>query len=169
MGINHFQEPIGVIIQSTVLIEIYRPQYAIIYIICRFIHLYRVYVKYAGTSLICIWTAQFKFSILFSESLLNIHEDVRRDHWIPIAFMPIYDPNKSIKRPTKSYEGDSARAMRLYHDCWRLILCKWNGKCQNNRVVSIGDGSRHQVRSFLGRLLGDQQVHIVHILTYTWL
>ena len=40
-------------------------------------------------------------------------------------------------------------------------------KCQNNRVVSIGDGSRHQVCSFLGGLLGDQQVHSVHILTYT--
>ena len=98
---------------------------------------------------------------------MNIHEDVQRDHWIPIAFMPIYDPDKCLKRPKKGYESDAARAMRLYHDCWRLILGKWNEKCQNNRVVSIGDGSRHQVRLFLGGLLGDQQVHSVHILTCT--
>ena len=54
MGIKHFQEPIGVIIQCTVFLEIYSPQYVILYIICRCIYLYRVYVKYAGTSLICI-------------------------------------------------------------------------------------------------------------------
>lgn len=97
-----------------------------------------------------------------TESLLNIHEDVRRDHWIPVAFMPIYDAEKS-KRPTKGYECDSARAMRLYHDGWRNIFKNWKEKTQNNRVVSIGNGSRHQVRSFLGGTLGDQQVHIMHM------
>lgn len=94
----------------------------------------------------------------FTESLLNIHEIVRRDHWIPIAFMPIYDQEKS-RRPHQGYECNSARAMRLYHDAWRHILSKWKEKTDNNRVVSIGNGSRHQVRSFFGGTLGDQQVY----------
>ena len=40
----------------------------------------------------------------------------------------------------------------------------WKDKNQNGRVVSRDNCSRHQVRSFLGGLLDDQQVHIVHIL-----
>ena len=38
-----------------------------------------------------------------------------RVHWNPVAFIPIYDSEKS-KRPSQGYECDSARAMRLYHD-----------------------------------------------------
>ena len=34
-------------------------------------------------------------------------------HWIPIAFIPIHDPEK-IKRQTKGYECDSARTVRSY-------------------------------------------------------
>ena len=31
--------------------------------------------------------------------------------------------------------------------------------------MSFGNGSKHQVRSFRGGLLGDEQVHIVQILS----
>ena len=48
----------------------------------------------------------------FTESLLNIHVDVLRHHWIPV-FMPIYDQEKG-KRPTQGCKCDSARAMRLH-------------------------------------------------------
>ena len=43
------------------------------------------------------------------------------ENWYPVAWMPIYELDKS-KRPTQGYESDPARAMRLYHDCWRLLL-----------------------------------------------
>ena len=103
----------------------------------------------------------------FTESLLNIHEDVRRKHWVPIAFLPIYDTQKS-KRPSQGYECDSARTMRLFHDCWRRVLGEWKVKTGGTHLVTLacGDNSRHQVCSFVGRMLGDQQVHITHIYMY---
>ena len=74
--------------------------------------------------------------------------------------------DESRQALNQGYECDSTRAMRLYHDCWRHILGQWTRKekTQNVRLVSLGIGSRHQVRSFLGWLQGDEQVHIVHIL-----
>ena len=107
----------------------------------------------ADMSLIYVSTAQCPF-LLFADILLNIHEDMRRNHWIPVAFMPIYDPEKS-NRPTQGHKCDPVRAMRVYHDCCRHILGTWKDKTHNIRVVSLGNVSRHQVRSFLGRLVGD--------------
>ena len=72
--------------------------------------------EYAHSSFIHIPTAQNN-SYYLAENLLKIHEDVLRDKWIPIAFMPIYGPEK-CKRQSKGYECYSARAMRLYHDGW---------------------------------------------------
>ena len=46
---------------------------------------------------------------------------------------------------------------------------KWKEKTETNRVVSLGNGSRHQIRSFLGRTLGGQQLHIMHILHIVYL
>ena len=90
-------------------------------------------------------------------SLLNFHEDVRRNSWIPFAWFPIYDSDRS-KRPTQGYESDPARQMRLFHDGWRLVLSNWEEKTKDTRLVIFADGTRHQVRSFVGGLLGDQQV-----------
>jgi len=92
-----------------------------------------------------------------TESLLNLHEDVRRKSWIPFAWLPIYDAERS-KRPTRGYESDPARQMRLFHDCWRLVLGSWEEKTKETRYVTFANGTRHQVRSFLGGLMGDQQV-----------
>ena len=58
--------------------------------------------------------------------------------------------------------------MSLYHDCWRHILGQWKDKTQNVRLLTLGNGSRHQVRWFLGWLLGDQQVHIVQCAYFTY-
>lgn len=96
-------------------------------------------------------------AICSPENLLNVHEDLRRKTWFPVAWMPIYDTERS-KRPTQGYESDAARQMRLYHDCWRRVLGSWNEKTKNSRLVTFADQTRHQVCSYIGGLLGDQQV-----------
>ena len=72
----------------------------------------------------------------FTESLLNIRADVRRDHWIPVAFMPMYDSEK-IKRQTRGYECDSARKMRLYYDCLRHILGLQKDKTHLKHILGL--------------------------------
>ena len=107
-----------------------------------------------------------KLNFNFAECILNLHESERRKpkNWIPIAWLPIYDEEKARKRPTQGYESVSARNMRLYHDCWRNILGKWNEKTQHARKVVFAGEVCHQTRSFVGGLLGDQQVvmHTTH-------
>ena len=53
--------------------------------------------------------------------------------------------------------------MRLYHDCWRHILGRWKEKTQHARKVVFAGEVCHQTRSFIGGLLGDQQV-VLHVL-----
>ena len=96
-------------------------------------------------------------AICSPEILLNVHEDLRRKTWFPVAWMPIYDTDRS-KRPTQGYECDAARQMRLFHDCWRKSLGRWNEKTESTRLGTFANQTRHQVRSFVGGLLGDQQV-----------
>ena len=100
------------------------------------------FALYSNISLKYISTAKYKF-LLFYRNPFEYYEDVLRDHRISVAFIPIYDSKKS-KRPTQSYECDSARAMRLYHYCWRHVLGQWKDKTQNVRVVSLGNGNKHQ-------------------------
>jgi len=133
-------------------------KYAFLHVICNHdtnMHLYINYNKH-----IIIMKA-----ISFPENLLNVHEDLRRKTWFPVAWMPIYDPNRS-KRPTQGYQCDAARQMRLFHDCWRKLLGRWNEKTEKTRLVIFADQTRHQVRSFLGGLLGDQQVWTISILLH---
>jgi len=96
-----------------------------------------------------------------AESSLNIHEEERMkpENWFPVAWFPIYDNDKS-KRPTQGYECNAARAMRLHHDCWRLFLDCFLKNSQHPRNVVYGDRTRHQTRSYIGGLLGDQQVRM---------
>ena len=97
--------------------------------------------------------------IFVAECSLNLHESERRkpENWIPIAWFPIYDDKRS-KRPTQGYECDAARNMRLFHDCWRNVLGKWNEKTRHARNVVYGDGIARQTRSYVGGVLADQQV-----------
>jgi hypothetical protein len=104
------------------------------------------------------WT-KFEMSFSAAESLLNFYEDVRRKSWFPFAWFPIHDSDRS-KRPTQRYESDAARQMRLFHDSWQLVPGEWNEKTKDISNVIFANGTRHQVRSFLGPggLLGDQPI-----------
>ena len=105
---------------------------------------------------------------LSPECCLNLHEDERQkpENWIPVAWFPIYDEEKS-NRPGKGYKSDSARSMRLYHDCWRHVLRTWEAKTKNTQLVVYPDQITRQTRFFIGGLLGDQQVlHFVYIMAY---
>ena len=82
---------------------------------------------------------------------------MKQENWFPVAWMPIYDYNKS-KRPTRGYESDPARNMRLFHDCWRHFLALFIEKTKQVRKVVYGDQICRQTHSFVGGLLGDQQV-----------
>ena len=67
--------------------------------------------------------------------------------------MPIYETEKSKRQP-QGNKCDSARAMRLYHDCWRHILVLWKDKTQkdktqNDGFVSFGNCRQHQLVSWL--------------------
>ena len=103
--------------------------------------------------------------------MLNVHEDVRAkpSSWVVVAWLPVLDEEKSF-RPGQGYEGDAARNLRIYHECWRLFLAKFNEDSKNARVVLLGDGKARVSRHSVGAFLGDQQVkYIVHIgcrLTY---
>ena len=103
--------------------------------------------------------------------MLNVHEDVRAkpSSWVVVAWLPVLDEEKSF-RPGQGYEGDAARNLRIYHECWRLFLAKFNEDSKNARVVLFGDGKARVSRHSVGAFLGDQQVkYIVHIgcrLTY---
>ena len=106
-------------------------KYVFLHVICNHdtnMHLYINYNKH-----IIIMKA-----ISFPENLLNVHEDLRRKTWFPVAWMPIYDPNRS-KRPTQGYQCDAARQMRLFHvkfmiagvNCWAV------GTKRLKRLVSL--------------------------------
>ena len=113
-----------------------------------------------------------------SESLLNIKEDIRAkpSSWYAVGWMPIIDEEKS-HRPGKGYDSDSARNVRVYHECWRHFLRPFIEN-KTARVIVYGDGKARQTRHSIGAMLGDQQVflnrlrimhmhntnHILHIL-----
>jgi len=103
---------------------------------------------------------------VLAECVLNLHESERRKpkNWVPIAWLPIYDDAKSSKRPTQGYQSASARNMRLYHDCWRHILGRWKQKTEHARKVVYAGEICHQTRSYIGGLLGDQQVCFPQII-----
>ena len=101
--------------------------------ICRYIpHIY----IYIISNVPCIF-------YYFTESVLIIHEYVRQQHWIPVAFMPKYDQEKS-KRSTQGYECDySNEVMPRLLEAYSAESGTWKDKTQNVRVVSLGNCSRH--------------------------
>ena len=140
MGINHFYDSIAATIQSIVQFCTdwwYHAKYTIYTF---FLHYMKIYP----------WNIYQQQNVNFSyftESLLNNHEDVLQDNRIPISFLP-YMTQKSARGrvwPTQGYEYVSARAMRLYHDCWRDIMGQWKDKTQNFHLVSLGNSSRRHV------------------------
>ncbi len=92
--------------------------------------------------------------------MLNIHEDVRAQpsSWVVVGWLPALDEDKTL-RPGRGYEGDSARNLRIYRECWRLSLAGYNEGAKENRLVLFGDGNARLARHSIGALLGDQQVN----------
>ena len=79
---------------------------------------------------------------------------MRRDHRIPVAFIPIYDSEKS-KGQTQGYVCESARAMRLYQ--YNTTIAGgiyWDSGGTRLRTYC----SRHQVISLPGQLLDTNDV-----------
>jgi hypothetical protein len=64
------------------------------------------------------------FCFLPAVSLLNIHEDVRckPSAWVPVGWIPKYDPKLALGRPTKGMTGHASRKVDLFHQCFRLLL-----------------------------------------------
>ncbi len=100
-----------------------------------------------------------------SDSLLNIHEDVRSKpcSWTVIAWLPVIDEEKST-RPTQGYDSDSARNVRLFHACWNLLLKTWPEDTEITRVVSYGDNRARLTHHYIGALLGDMQVRMIFVI-----
>ena len=112
----------------------------------------------------------------FTESLLNINEEARRDRWIPCPPAAhvwwYYDPEKG-KRLTQGYECDSARAIQ-----WLDYSTIAGGMYRESGTVEGQDSERSTGfiwqrqqapgSMFYWRIAGWstawQQVHIVHIL-----
>ena len=103
-----------------------------------------------------------------SESLLNIKEDIRAkpSSWYAVGWMPIIDEEKS-HRPGQGYDSDSARNVRVYHECWRHFLRPFIDK-KTASVIVYGDGKARQTRHSIGAVLGDQQVFFEYISYYAY-
>jgi hypothetical protein len=102
--------------------------------------------------------------LVFSVSLLNLHDDERQkpENWIVIGWLPIYDESKAKHlRPQKGYDSISARKYRLYHDCWKPIFRNWNEKTKFTRAIVWADSERRQTKLFIGVFIADQQVYII--------
>ena len=74
--------------------------------------------------------------------------------------------NCLIRVTNQGYECDPTRTRRLYHDCWRFLLELVIENTKRSNHVVHGDQSLHQIRSFVGCLLGDQQVGICSCIMF---
>jgi hypothetical protein len=109
-------------------------------------------------------------SALISVSVLNLHEDERQkpENWIPIGWMPCFDDEKArTLRPGQGYHDEScnARKHRLFHDCFRQLLVKWDADTRDLQTIVWGDQKRHQTRFFLGGFM-DQPVNTKNIVSF---
>jgi hypothetical protein len=102
----------------------------------------------------------------FSETLLNIHEDMRKlCSWTVIAWLQVIDEEKST-RPIQGFDSDAARNVRLFHACWNLLLKTWTEDTEITWVVSYGDNlnrarfTHHNV----GTLLGNMQAFMIFVI-----
>ncbi len=86
----------------------------------------------------------------FSESLLNIKEDLRAtpSSWYAVGWMPIIDEEKSC-RPGQGYGSDAAKTVRVHQECWRIFLRPFIEN-KNSRVILFGDGKARQIRHGTG-------------------
>ena len=90
----------------------------------------------------------------FTESLLNIHEDVRAkpSSWVAVGWLPVIDEENS-NRPTQGCESNAARNVRLYHQCWNRFLSLWPEQTEHALVVLYCDGKARLTRHYLGSMV----------------
>ncbi len=88
--------------------------------------------------------------LFFSESLLNIKEDLRAkpSSWYNVSWMPIIDEEKNF-RPGQGYDSDAARNVRIHQECWRNFLRPFILNT-NSRVVLFSDNKARQIRHGIG-------------------
>ncbi len=128
---------------------------------------YSVYYVYSTYSAFDAYFVFFK-NFFVSESLMNIHEDMRAkpSSWTVLGWLPIIDEEKSL-RPTQGYQCDSARNVRLHHQCWNLFLQTWPDIEDPARVIMYGDGKARLTRHHLGACIGDVQVRILFLMHFS--
>ncbi len=104
----------------------------------------------------------------FSESLLNIKEDLRAkpSGWYNVGWMPIIDQEK-ICRSGQGYDSDAARNVRVHQECWGHIFRPFVQNT-NSRVILFGDNKARQIPHGIGAALADQQVHIAYFTYFAY-
>jgi hypothetical protein len=91
-------------------------------------------------------------------SLLNLHEDVRCKPaaWVPVGWIPKYDPNLAVDRPTTGMNSHASRKVDLFHQCFRALLEELVGQ-EGIMDIAWGDGITRRCFVRLGGFIGDQQ------------
>lgn len=91
--------------------------------------------------------------------MLNLHEDERSKpaSWIPVGWIPHYDPDLAIDRPGTGVEGHQARQNEIFHACFRALLSEFSECEPEAEVIPWGDGMNRLTVFRLGGIIGDQQ------------
>jgi hypothetical protein len=93
-------------------------------------------------------------------SLLNLHEDVRcqPSAWVPVGWIPKYDPDLATAagRKTRGADSHASRKIDLFHQCFRLLLEELVGQ-EGLMDIAWGDGITRRCYVRLGGFIGDQQ------------
>ena len=92
--------------------------------------------------------------------MLNLHEDERSKptSWIPVGWMPHYDPTRAPDRPTnRGFESHPTRQNEIFHACFRALLSEFSDCEPEAEVIPWGDGINRVTVFRLGGIIGDQQ------------
>ena len=91
--------------------------------------------------------------------MLNLHEDERSKpaHWIPVGWIPHYDPELAVGRKYQGIEGHQCRQNEIFHACFRALLTEFSDCEREAEVIPWGDGINRLTVFRLGGIIGDQQ------------
>ena len=91
-------------------------------------------------------------------SLLNLHEDVRCKpaSWVPVGWIPKYDPKLAVGRSTRGMTSHASRKVDLFHQCFRVLLQELVEQ-EGLMDITWGDGITRTSFVRLGGFIGDQQ------------
>ncbi len=92
-------------------------------------------------------------------SLLNLHEEQRSQPaaWVPVGFIPNYDPTVAEDRKGRGLDSDPSRRLNIFHQCFRILLAEIVGLEGTTMDISWGDGVERTCTLNLGGFIGDQQ------------